>query len=355
MLFREIHRKNKTIPADSGYSKAVDMWSIGIITGTLLSGVTFWVVQNPVHSEVNLRASVLELSSRCDLAFLDDRRDRIWRNVGSKPKDFMKRLVILKEQCRMTATQALTHPWFTNNCHVATFDAVYENSVRDWRPRGPVDLLVESISQLSSELPDSVISNKFLTQEVVSRYFAPPRESSSSGKYDSSGSRPDLALVSRLSSIEEEGDAPYTPSRERSSPPSYNPDEGVRYHEQNGKLSASIGTLSVAIDGKYTRNKATTKQDEPLVARSSDVINAGIDSIYPFSIPDGPPHSPELRREFVLIPETPIRHVKRRREQQASRTLGTSREPQGDAEKAVKRQKTCYFARLPSKRAKLHH
>lgn len=255
----------------------------------------------------------------------------------------------------MTATEALTHPWFTNSCHLATFDAVYENSIRNWRPHCPVSALVEPISQLSPEFPESVVSDKFLTKEVVPRYFAPSHQSSSSGRYDSHGACQFLVPDSRLSSIEEEVDARCTPSDQRSSPPSYHPVEGVRPHQQSVDLSASRKSVSIAIRGKYAKDNGTTKHNEPLVAKSSDDIYAGFNSIYRFSIPDPPPRTPEVERESVLVPETPVRSVKRQRGKQGSYNLVTSSEPEDDAKTMARGQRPLFFARLQTKRTKLRH
>ncbi|KAF2474197.1 kinase-like protein, partial [Lindgomyces ingoldianus] len=142
----EIHKANKTIPAEHGYSKAVDMWSVGSITVALLSGdVLFTNRAHPAY-ERNPGKVILSLASKCDLRILDDQYDQIWSKVGSRPKDFIKSLLILQEEDRMSATEALAHPWFSNQYHAAEFDALYERAIRDWQPRRRVFRLVESIS-----------------------------------------------------------------------------------------------------------------------------------------------------------------------------------------------------------------
>jgi hypothetical protein len=330
------------------------MWSIGVITGTLLSGATFWVVRHPLHSDKELRAAVLSLSSKCDLTFMDDRRDRIWRNVGSKPKDFIRNLVVLNEENRMSANEALLHPWFTNSYHLATFDAVYENSIRDWRPRCHASSLVEPISQISPECAESVVSDKFLTQEVVSRYFAPPRQLSSSGKYGNHVAQKGLLPGSHPLSIKERLEAACTRPEQQSSPRSYNPIESVYFDQED--MGQSIHTFSVPVNtmGKYAADDDARTHEEPLVAKSSDDVYAGFDSIYNFSIPNPPPHTPEVERDSVLVPETPVEGAKRHREQ-VSYGLGTSSKVEDDPRNIARGLKPSRYARLLSKRAKIRH
>jgi pheromone a factor receptor len=144
----EIHKANQMIPRDQGYSKSVDMWSIGSITTALLSGDVLFTDRGNSNYHANPKEVIIGLASRCDISIIDDEDHPIWRSVGHKPKDFIKNLLILQEADRMSVKEALDHPWFSNECHAAEFEALYERSIRDWVPRQPLSNLVEAIPSI---------------------------------------------------------------------------------------------------------------------------------------------------------------------------------------------------------------
>nr|CAB3494213.1 unnamed protein product [Digitaria exilis] len=81
------------------YSTEADMWSIGVITYILLCGSRpFWA-----RTESGIFRSVL----RADPNF----EDTPWQSVSPQAKDFVKRLLNKDYRKRMTAAQALSHPW----------------------------------------------------------------------------------------------------------------------------------------------------------------------------------------------------------------------------------------------------
>ncbi|OCK84006.1 kinase-like protein [Lepidopterella palustris CBS 459.81] len=171
----EIYKRNTTIPADQGYSKSIDMWSIGTITTALLTGDVIFNDRNHADWEYNSHEIILGLSSACDISILDSRP--AWQKISHRPKDFIKNLLVLDETLRMTASQALAHPWFTNEYHAAEFEALYNRAVKDWQPRRKVFRVVEPIVfNTTSSLSDDGLPKGLLRNEVVSKYFAPPRQ-----------------------------------------------------------------------------------------------------------------------------------------------------------------------------------
>ncbi|KAF3626751.1 CDPK-related kinase 4 [Capsicum annuum] len=81
------------------YSIEADMWSIGVITYILLCGSRpFWA-----RTESGIFRSVL----RADPNF----EDSPWPAVSAEARDFVKRLLNKDHRKRMTASQALAHPW----------------------------------------------------------------------------------------------------------------------------------------------------------------------------------------------------------------------------------------------------
>lgn len=153
----EIHRANRTIPAEEGYSKCVDMWSIGSVTATVLTGAAIFADSTHVAWEKDPRHVVVGLAASCDLSILDDEHHPVWSTVGVRPKDFIKRLLVLEEDRRMTAAEALMHPWFSS--YAEDFEEVYARSIQDWKPRARTAQLIERISKVvlkptSLEPPD---------------------------------------------------------------------------------------------------------------------------------------------------------------------------------------------------------
>lgn len=156
----EIHKANWAIPSDYGYSLSVDMWSIGSITACILTGEQIFGCRQNGPFEEDPRRVIIGLAAQCDLSILDDEHHPLWGPIASAPKDFIKRLLVLEEEDRMSASEALNHIWFTHPYMAAEFDAQYERSIRDWHPRHKDDQLIEQISTVEpspirSKAPES--------------------------------------------------------------------------------------------------------------------------------------------------------------------------------------------------------
>ncbi|KAL2921707.1 CDPK-related kinase 4 [Bienertia sinuspersici] len=81
------------------YNAEADMWSIGVITYILLCGSRpFWA-----RTESGIFRSVLRADPNFD--------DTPWPTISPEGKDFVKRLLNKDHRKRMTAVQALAHPW----------------------------------------------------------------------------------------------------------------------------------------------------------------------------------------------------------------------------------------------------
>jgi serine/threonine protein kinase len=140
----EIHGFNPKIPVDAGYSKAIDMWSIGCIAFLLLSGHHAFAFPTDPEYQDNPLGAIMERASKCNIDVIDT--SPTWNKVSKRAKGFLKSLLVLDEEKRLTAKQALDHQWFTNPTCAAEYEKIYEHCTRDWRPRRKVFKLVEHLS-----------------------------------------------------------------------------------------------------------------------------------------------------------------------------------------------------------------
>ncbi|EKM60702.1 uncharacterized protein PHACADRAFT_246771 [Phanerochaete carnosa HHB-10118-sp] len=88
---------------NQGHGKAVDLWSTGIITYVLLCGYS------PFRSD-----DVKELIRETTAAKLEF-HERYWKNISKEAKDFILSLVVADPLKRLTADEALQHPWLTSH------------------------------------------------------------------------------------------------------------------------------------------------------------------------------------------------------------------------------------------------
>lgn len=88
------------------YTTEADVWSVGVIAYILLCGSRpFWA-----RTESGIFRSVL----KADPSF----NEEPWPSLSSEAKDFVKRLLNKDPRKRITAAQALCHPWLRNHCEV---------------------------------------------------------------------------------------------------------------------------------------------------------------------------------------------------------------------------------------------
>ncbi|XP_072524035.1 serine/threonine-protein kinase H2 [Salminus brasiliensis] len=81
------------------YGRAVDMWALGVISYILLSG--------SMPFDQRSRPRLFRAILRGSYSF----HGEPWNSVSNQAKDFIERLLSLNPEQRMTAEQALKHPW----------------------------------------------------------------------------------------------------------------------------------------------------------------------------------------------------------------------------------------------------
>ncbi|KAJ7951364.1 CDPK-related kinase [Quillaja saponaria] len=102
------------------YSLEADIWSIGVVTYILLCGSRpFWA-----RTESGIFRAVLRADPNFD--------DLPWPSVSAEAKDFVKRLLNKDYRKRMTAVQALAHPWLRNDDSPIPLDILIYKLVKSY-------------------------------------------------------------------------------------------------------------------------------------------------------------------------------------------------------------------------------
>ncbi|KAL8648199.1 MAG: hypothetical protein Q9226_006094 [Calogaya cf. arnoldii] len=128
-------RGNNRLVEQSGYTRAVDMWSVGCVTAAILIGRPAFATSQMSAGRQDSAAAVIAAATKYDLHVLDD--SDVWGDIGIQPKDFIRRLLVLDEQGRLTADQALLHDWFQQEGDGHAVLTRYEKAIAGWKPTWP--------------------------------------------------------------------------------------------------------------------------------------------------------------------------------------------------------------------------
>jgi len=91
-----------------GYDKEVDLWSVGVITYLLLCGFP------PFYGET--LPEVFEQIMKADYDFPDP----YWTDISKDAKDFIAKLLVVDSKKRLTAKQAMQHPWIVSGASASS-------------------------------------------------------------------------------------------------------------------------------------------------------------------------------------------------------------------------------------------
>lgn len=80
-----------------------DMWSVGVITYMLLSGLSPFLGDNDAETLTNI------LACRWDL------EDEEFQDISEEAKEFISKLLIKEKSWRISASEALKHPWLSDH------------------------------------------------------------------------------------------------------------------------------------------------------------------------------------------------------------------------------------------------
>lgn len=163
-MSREVEFLN---PFDKGYTMSADLWSLGVLTVCLLTGSAL-IPSNDIsqlshHQIANYFNSIRE-----------NQIGKRWQSMRSTALQFIKGLLALVPAQRMSASEALQHPWYTMPTTEATMIEIgYQRVIRSWERRKDDVVLkkitARSISATSGsniefksmELPDTTLSPYF--------------------------------------------------------------------------------------------------------------------------------------------------------------------------------------------------
>lgn len=84
---------------NTGYGPGVDLWSIGVITYILLCGFP------PFYGDTIPEMFEQIMSGKFDFPA------EYWGSISNNAKDFISKLLVVDTKKRLTAQQALEHPW----------------------------------------------------------------------------------------------------------------------------------------------------------------------------------------------------------------------------------------------------
>ncbi|TAQ83849.1 hypothetical protein B7494_g7825 [Chlorociboria aeruginascens] len=144
------------------YTIAVDMWSFGIMTVFLLTG------QHQIP-----RQSMLDMTEeQFNAHFPEADGQRIaekWEKVSPRAQRFIRRLLVVDAECRMTADEAVNASWYRKPSGEATaMEDGYKRAIRFWRPREvgenimeDIPSRVEDVKKRRRKMPDASASPYF--------------------------------------------------------------------------------------------------------------------------------------------------------------------------------------------------
>ncbi|KAG9260755.1 calcium/calmodulin-dependent protein kinase type 1D-like [Astyanax mexicanus] len=137
--------------AQKPYSKAVDCWSIGVITYILLSGYPPFYDDN----ETRLFSKIM----RAEYAF----HSPYWDNISESAKDFIRNMLEKNPKKRFTSEQALRHPWIKgetacSNIYQSMCEQFQKNFKSKWKRAFNAAVVVNHMKKLQLSHSEPAVS-----------------------------------------------------------------------------------------------------------------------------------------------------------------------------------------------------
>jgi len=162
-----------------GYSKKVDVWSLGAILYFMLSGAPPFDDSKPVSLFEQVRSGVIDFSQQ------------VWKDVNSAALDLIKCMLEISPAKRYDTEQCLSHPWITGEDFVALLKE------RESDKKRKLELLESQLKQEKLLQKQEEENRKKLDEERIQREVSKrleeqlqksPKLSSSSETVSASGS-----------------------------------------------------------------------------------------------------------------------------------------------------------------------
>jgi len=120
------------------YSKAVDLWSVGVILYILLCGFPPFY-----HQNTNMLYKLIKKGEY-------DFPDPYWSEISDSAKDLIRGLLTVDPKKRMTAKELLVHPWIAGTTAKAkTFDAHHTQRLKLLQARRKLKRTVRTIMAIN--------------------------------------------------------------------------------------------------------------------------------------------------------------------------------------------------------------
>merc|ERR1719203_2490659 len=150
--------------AQKPYGKAVDVWSIGVISYILLCGYPPFYDEN----DANLFAQILKGEFEFDSPYWDD--------ISEEAKDFIRSLMCVNVENRLTCHNALEHCWITGkqserNIHATVSEQLKKNFAKSrWRQ-------AYNAIAVSRQMKLLALNSSKTSRECSAEREVPPKES----------------------------------------------------------------------------------------------------------------------------------------------------------------------------------
>jgi len=135
-----------------GYTKAADMWSLGVLTAALLTG------SSVVPREELMQLSQVQIVDRLFGGISEISSH--WQDIPSRALNFLRGLLLLDPDKRLTATSALNHSWFKKPLsEAALLEERYEKVIRFWRQRGEDEVIEYLPGRAKTSQEDQLVTS----------------------------------------------------------------------------------------------------------------------------------------------------------------------------------------------------
>ena len=105
----------------TGYDHKVDIWALGVILYTILTGI------QPFRNERDDGKELLKQVLDCDFNF----EDPIWETISDEAQDLVKKTIVYNYDKRLSAKQILQHPWMKDDEIIKKAESLMATQKRD--------------------------------------------------------------------------------------------------------------------------------------------------------------------------------------------------------------------------------